>query len=242
MQNKVLLLICGLIVLTSCAHRSGHTRQHLRSSHSQTVNSRQGKNEAVAHIGKQTETLLPTEIFKLFNKAVFIVMTTDGEQAFQGSGFFIGEHGLAVSNYHVFQGTLTGLEKIKMVGSETLYEVIEVIHKDSERDFILFRVNCENSCYIPIAGEKPAVGAKVYAIGSPKGLENTFSSGEVSQWRTNYLMQINVSIDFGSSGGALINERGQAVGITSGTLDAKSNANLNYAWSIDAVKPYLRLK
>ena len=90
-----------------------------------------------------------------------------------------------------------------------------------------------------IAEEQPQVGDKVFAIGSPRGLENTFSSGEVSQWRDQYLMQISALIDHGSSGGALVNEYGEVVGITSGTFVEGSQANLNYAWSIDVIKPYL---
>jgi serine protease Do len=52
-------------------------------------------------------------------------------------------------------------------------------------------------------------------------------------------MQINALIDHGSSGGALINEYGEVVGITSGTFYEGSQANLNYAWSIEVVKKYL---
>ena len=90
-----------------------------------------------------------------------------------------------------------------------------------------------------MAQQKPKIGERVYAIGSPRGLENTFSSGEVSQWRDDCLMQISVLIDHGSSGGALINEYGEAVGITSGTFYDGSQANLNYAWSIEVLRPYL---
>ena len=67
-----------------------------------------------------------------------------------------------------------------------------------------------------------------------------FSSGEVSQWRGENLMQISALINHGSSGGALINEYGEAVGITSGSFADGSQANLNYAWSIDVVKPYIK--
>lgn len=55
-------------------------------------------------------------------------------------------------------------------------------------------------------------------------------------------MQISALIDHGSSGGALINEYGEVVGITSGTFVDGSQANLNYAWSIDVIKPYIKSK
>jgi len=180
------------------------------------------------------------EIFDKYATAVFMVFTSDGFNDYQGSGFFIDGNGLAVSNYHVFKGTGKGIENIKLLGQDNPYKVTEVIAQSDEEDFILFRVNCTNTNYLPIAASKPKIGEKVFAIGSPRGLENTFSSGEVSQWRDENLMQISALIDHGSSGGALINEYGEVVGITSGSFADGSQANLNYAWSIDAVKPYLR--
>ena len=59
-------------------------------------------------------TYSATELFKRYNSAVFMVFTTDGYNAYQGSGFFISKDGLAVSNYHVFKGTGIGYEVIKL--------------------------------------------------------------------------------------------------------------------------------
>ncbi len=183
-----------------------------------------------------------SKIFAKYNTAVFMVFTSDGYNGYQGSGFFINSDGLAVSNYHVFQGTNIGAEQLKLAGSDNIYKVIEVIHSSEDEDFIIFRVNASKTNYIPLAKYKPQIGEKVYAIGSPRGLENTFSSGEVSQWRDANLMQISALIDHGSSGGALINEYGEVIGITSGSFADGSQANLNYAWSIDVIKPFVQYK
>ena len=121
------------------------------------------------------------QIFQRYGSSVFMVFTSDGTNEYQGSGFFIGEDGLAVSNYHVFKGTAIGQESIHLSGDQTQYKVTEIIHRDEVNDFILFRVNVSNNGYIPLSAKKPAVGTKVYAIGSPHGLENTLSSGDVSQ-------------------------------------------------------------
>ena len=190
---------------------------------------------------KRNDTpLTGSDIFKRYEEAVFMIFTSDGINNYQGSGFFIGNNGLAVSNYHVFQGTTIGKEHIKLAkDNENLYKVIDIVYKSKEPDFIIFHVDYNNVNYIPIAKNKPCIGDKVFAIGSPRGLENTFSSGEISQWRGENLMQISALIDHGSSGGALINEYGEAVGITSGSFADGSQANLNYAWSIDAIKPFL---
>ena len=106
-------------------------------------------------------------------------------------------------------------------------------------DYIVFKVKSTNKSfnYIPISSRKPKVGEKIFTIGSPLGLENTFSSGEISQLRDEWI-QISAPIDHGSSGGALINEYGEAIGITTARIDA-SSANLNFAISIDKIKPYI---
>lgn len=248
MQSRIKVVstvfLCCLLILVSCAHKSGHLRDKERPGTTISRNSAKSSRSS-AHrskiVNKRSEDKLEgSQIFDRYGSAVFMVYTSDGSNAYQGSGFFIDSDGLAVSNYHVFKGTGIGLEQIKLPGSDVAYKVTEILVRSEEEDFILFRVDCENTNYIPIATDKPKVGEKVYAIGSPRGLENTFSSGEVSQWRADNLMQISALIDHGSSGGALINEYGEVVGITSGTFADGSQANLNYAWSIDAVKPYIK--
>lgn len=241
---KLLATILGIFALLSCAHKSGHNRKE-RVPHNSEM-SRETKQKISSSLTTKKSTnntaLDGSEIFKRYNSAVFMVYTTDGSNVYQGSGFFIGEDGLAVSNYHVFKGTGIGEEAIKMPGDNTAYKISEIYQRSEDEDFILFRVGYENDTYLPIASTRPEIGQRVFAIGSPRGLENTFSSGEVSQWRGDNLMQISALIDHGSSGGALINEYGEVVGITSGTFADGSQANLNYAWSIDVVKPYIKFE
>lgn len=172
-----------------------------------------------------------SEIFKRYSSAVFMLYgsTSNGKQIWQGSGFFVNSNGLAVSNYHNFEDA----EEIavKFYGSES-YQTIsknDILAYSKSEDYIIFRVQGRYSYpYIPIANTRGEIGDKIYTIGSPKGLENTFSSGEISQYRIEQgYIQINAPIDHGSSGGALINEYGEAIGITSAGRD-DSGANLNF--------------
>lgn len=181
------------------------------------------------------------DMFEKYNSAVFMVYTSDGWNNYQGSGFFISKDGVAVSNYHVFQGTSIGGENIKLI-DDKVYKIKEVLAKSSEDDIIVFKVDGKGRSFncIPIAKQIPRVGEKVFALGSPRGLENTFSSGEISQIRDNDYLQISVPIDHGSSGGVLLNTRGEAVGITTAGIDA-SGANLNFAININVLKRYVKL-
>lgn len=251
--NRFFIAVLACVCIISCAHKSGHGRQQ-NTRHSDKSEMNSPMQPSVSHGDKRNldvpvsnnrgdeSKLEGKDIFAKYNTAVFMVFTSDGYNGYQGSGFFINSDGLAVSNYHVFHGTNIGAEQIKLANSEEVYKVSEVIRRDEDEDFIIFRVGVSNTNYIPVAKFKPQVGERVFAIGSPRGLENTFSSGEVSQWRDKNLMQISALIDHGSSGGALINEYGEVVGITSGTFADGSQANLNYAWSIDVIKPYINCK
>lgn len=256
MRQLVINILCCAFILAGCAGRpaapngNGHYRNNRPAlptgggSNSPkptrpTASGKKGENRTSSNTSNAK--MSGQEVFKKCNSAVFMIFTSTGYEGYQGSGFFISSDGLAVSNYHVFEGTGMGLETIKLV-DDRQFKIKEVIRKDKENDVMIFRVALSSNSkfnYIPLSNRKPQVGDKVYAIGSPRGLENTFSSGEVSQLRESNLIQISAPIDHGSSGGALINEYGEAIGITSAGLDY-SGANLNFAVSTDVVKRYVK--
>lgn len=226
------LLIVLLFGYTSCTKAKRNKGEFHRSSSTVIIPSlEQKKIKSKQAISKsiQSHILEPTEIFKKYNSAVFMIYTTDGLGVFQGSGFFISENGVAVSNYHVFKGTAVGSEVIKLSDGRQC-KISEVIAKSESEDYILFRIK-GHFVHIPVSHRKNNVGEKVYTIGSPRGLENTFSSGEISQIRDDNYIQISCPIDHGSSGGVFINAYGEAIGITTGGHD-ESGANLNFAKNI----------
>ncbi len=175
----------------------------------------------------------PKDIYKRRTNAVFMIFTSDGEQAAQGSGFFISKDGIAISNYHVFKDTYKGLEVIKTVDGNK-YKIKEVLGYSEKYDYIVFQIDGDSFDYIPVSTHGIEIGDEVYAIGSPMGFENTISSGLISQKHRDFLYQISVPIDHGSSGGALINKYGEAIGITTGDIDV-STANLNFALDIKVI-------
>ena len=213
--------------------RSASNRPPLPSQGGNQSSSINAKEESLSS-GK----LSGQEIFRQCNTAVFMVFTSTGNQTFQGSGFFISADGLALSNYHVFEGTGIGLEVIKTTDNRE-YKIDRVVLKDKDNDIMVFTVKAPSDTkfnYIPITSRSFQIGDRVYAIGSPRGLENTFSSGEILQYRENgSIIQTSAPFDHGSSGGALINEYGEAIGVTSGGFD-DSGANLNFAVNLKVIK------
>lgn len=240
MKSRILcaLVLTSLVWFCSCGNSGRKHKNEKVATHSEV---KKRKADIGVKLSSNTEVMSGPEIFRRYNSAVFMIFTSDGYNAFQGSGFFVSSSGIAVSNYHVFRGTSLGLETIKLSSGEEL-NIEEVIAKSDENDFIIFKVakgSNRDFNYIPITSRASSVGEKVYAIGSPRGLENTFSSGEISQKRDNNIIQISVPIDHGSSGGALINSYGEAIGITSGGRD-DSGANLNFAIDIKIIRQLLK--
>lgn len=252
MRNLLILLLCLLSLGCSSRDRAIQ-RSRARSStqieeqssgrrgraeRSRTDNNSRGTS-SVVDSPKRGKEMSASEIFEKYAPAVFKIHAVGGYTSSQGSGFFISSDGVAVSNYHVFEGTTKGYEQI-ILNDGTVCKVEQVYHYSKEEDFIIFKVALSSKVrYIPIAASSPKVGEKVFTIGSPRGLDNTLSSGEVSQLRDNGdVIQINAPVDHGSSGGVLLNAYGEAIGITSAGID-DSPANLNFAINISILKPYI---
>lgn len=185
----------------------------------------------------ERKALSGKKIFKKYKKAVFMIFGENNYTGAQGSGFIINSQGLAISNYHNFSGM--SVMGIKLYDRDKIYQIKkeDIYAFNEEEDYIIFKlpqsiltdIGEKEFDYIPVACSNVEIGDQVFAIGSPKGYENTLSAGLVSQFRElPYTIQINAPIDHGSSGGALINEYGEVVGITSAGRD-DSGASLNFA-------------
>ncbi|MDR2605674.1 MAG: trypsin-like peptidase domain-containing protein [Oscillospiraceae bacterium] len=182
----------------------------------------------------EKKLLTSTEISVLCSPAVFYIETYDyfNKIIGSGSGFFISSAGAAVTNYHVIDGAYSA--KITTTDG-IVHDVLGVQDylDDEHGDIALIQVFGTNFTALNI-GDSSAVkqGEKVYAIGSPLGLDNTMSDGIVSApARTIYegalpYIQISVPISAGSSGGALINEYGQVIGVTTAGFADGNNLNL----------------
>jgi serine protease Do len=253
-MKRFLFILSVLVLCIGCKRRGGNYNNRVvsQSSTNQRVSSsasdrhRPSTSVATDNTGvslpssrNSSKTYTGAEIFARYSSAVFMVYTQAYTHGSQGSAFFISESGIAVSNYHVFESTYQGLEEFHM-SDGSVYKLKRVIAKSKENDIFIFQVDGDKSFnYIPLSTHTPRVGERIYTIGSPKGLENTFSSGEISQLRGTDIIQISAPIDHGSSGGVLLNEYGEAIGITTAGLD-DSGANLNFAVSIELVKSMLR--
>jgi serine protease Do len=144
-----------------------------------------------------------------------------------GSGFVIEGDGEILTNYHVIQNA----ERIMVKFSDGRNLQARVLGIDPDTDIALIKVDARN---LPVArlgdSETLRVGEWVCAIGNPLAYEHTVTVGVVSYLGRklfdssldNYI-QTDAAINFGNSGGPLINGRGEVVGINSAISQRASN-------------------
>lgn len=168
------------------------------------------------------------DLTKFYENTIKSIVTVLTESSL-GSGFFINEN-LVVTNYHVIQGQSSA--KIKFPENDNIFDVLGFVAVDIDNDLVILKVDYKNQNIIkPIIAE-PKPGTKVYSFGSPEGLEATFTDGLISALRKDdqgniVLIQHNVSISPGSSGGPLLKSDEKLVGINVAKL--KEGDDLNFA-------------
>jgi S1-C subfamily serine protease len=179
--------------------------------------------------------LFPTLIFsqnakeiakKCMASTVSLVMEDNFKQPLSlGSGFIIDD-GKVITNLHVIEDAKYGYVTIS--GESKKHKIEGYLSVDKTNDLALLSVPTLIGTSIEINGNNPEIGENIYAIGNPKGLSGTISEGIISGIRTydnEELIQITAPISPGSSGGPVINNNGQLIGVSVGTLDAGQNLN-----------------
>ena len=145
-----------------------------------------------------------------------------------GSGFFVRDN-LIATNYHVIEGAARGTAKL--VGKFTTYTIEGVTATDKTNDLTLLKVTAPGIKPLPLGNSTDVkIGETVYVAGNPKGLEGTFSNGIISSRRdknTKERLQMTAPISPGSSGGPVLNSKGEVIGVSFMTL--VGGQNLNFA-------------
>lgn len=173
------------------------------------------------------QKLSAREIVDLYDGSVVMIMTNKA----QGSGIAVGDD-LILTNYHVMEDA-TSATAYDIYSDEMKIKGIVAYNETADLAIIRTMEPHELTPVEVTFDFEAEKGDRVVAIGSPLGLQNTVSEGLISNhsyeggvsW-----IQFNAPTDHGSSGGALFNEYGQFIGITSAGY-SNSVADLNFAVS-----------
>jgi S1-C subfamily serine protease len=176
----------------------------------------------------QIVSAAPAEVvFERASESVLVIerVDADGQRKGFGSGV-VTAPGMVVTSCHVVSGAAT----IQVRTSEGRLDA-RLAYPDPERDLCLLSVPQLVAQAAQIAGvDTLKVGQRVYAIGTPKGLERTLSEGLISSLRPrarSFVIQTSAAMSPGSSGGGLFDEEGRLVGIAA--YQYARGQNLNFA-------------
>jgi hypothetical protein len=182
----------------------------------------------------------PREIAAAAQRATVQIRSMDarGDVGGLGSGFFVSPDGVIVTNFHVVENAHA--LQVETFDGE-VYDNVYYVTSDPRRDVAVLKIPVQGAVSLRLGSDTAAVvGAGVYAMGNPLGQTRTFSDGLVSATRTIEgvsMIQISAPISPGSSGGPVMDARGEVIGVA--TLVMNGGQNLNYAVPVRYVHPLL---
>lgn len=169
-----------------------------------------------------------------------VTESSDAEPKITGTGFLITKNGYLVTNYHVVKDS----DKVRVQTASGLLNAV-VIRTDAASDLALLKVLGTFDALPVVSSRNSRLGSTVATVGFPniglQGFEPKLSKGDISSLAGIQddvkQFQISVPIQHGNSGGALVDERGNVVGVVCAQLSQKAALettgtlaqNVNYA-------------
>lgn len=174
---------------------------------------------------REEEALSAPDIYERILPSIVYINVKTAEGGASGAGVIVTQSGYVLTNYHVIEES-TRIEITLLADQSRTYNA-KVVGFDEEFDIAVLKFTALGLTPAPL-GDSDAlrVGETVYAVGNPMGFYGTMTDGIVSALNRDSevddsgmgYIQISVPINPGNSGGALINDRGQVVGITAAKI------------------------
>jgi serine protease Do len=185
------------------------------------------------------------ELVGALGEAVVQVRTPGG----LGSGFLINEDGFLITNFHVIEGETQISVEVYWSRNGQLerktYKQVRIVAMNKFQDLALLKIDDADAPqfkYVPLGNaDALSVGERVFAIGSPLGLERTVTEGILStktrELQGSLYLQTTAQINPGNSGGPLFNLKGEVVGVTN--MKITFGEGLGFAIPVEALKFFL---
>ena len=181
----------------------------------------------------QLLNLTPAEVYAVAYRSVVVIRTSIG----QGSGFLFNNSNLIATNYHVVEDETD----IEIEFFDRTRTQATVVGSDAYSDVAVLSVSNVPVGATPLSfGDQASIGQQVVAIGNPLGLTESLSVGYISQVNRTLdiepiivpILQLDLTIAPGSSGGPLLDLSGNVVGIT----NAGTEVGFNFAVPVNILK------
>jgi hypothetical protein len=183
-----------------------------------------------------------TEVVNKVFPATVLITAEDknGQPQSLGSGFLVAPNIIA-TNFHVIENSYSGY--VKFINKKEIYEIEGVVGYNENYDLALIKISNNNANPLPLISPSVDIGQKIFAIGNPLGLEGTISDGIISglrEFQDFSVLQISAPISPGNSGGPVVNENGDVVGVATFTMT--EGQNINFAVPVKYLKELLENK
>jgi serine protease Do len=195
--------------------------------------------------GAPTQEQSVRELVMTLGSAVVQVRTPGG----LGSGFFINPEGFLITNFHVVEGeTQISVEVFYQRNGQLerqVFKKVRIIALNKFGDLALLHIEDKDAPKFASVtlgdSDKTSVGDRLFAIGSPMGLERTVTEGILStktrELEGTLYLQTTAQINPGNSGGPLFNLRGEVVGVIN--MKITFGEGLGFAIPVETVKYFL---
>lgn len=165
------------------------------------------------------------------------VLDKDGTTS-SATGFIVNSEGLIVTNRHVLQNALYA--NVTFSNGVTSGQAV-ILAQAPTLDLALLKIEALNLPHVILAkDDNVLVGQTITVIGNPRRLQNTVTSGIISQLRKQQdgtlWHQISAPISPSSSGSPVFNEKGEVISVAFASISGEGNQNLNFAIPIQYVK------
>jgi S1-C subfamily serine protease len=198
----------------------------------------------VARAWAPNRILDASEIYERARKSVVVVKCArQDNRVVLGSGVVLRSDGVIATNFHVC-GEATAAQ-IKLPNGD-IYDDVSISDSDEQKDIAILKIKANGLPALPMGdSDKLKIGASVFAVGAPLGLEGSITSGIISSirpvdemfsWAEGFrIIQISAPISHGSSGGPLLDGYGNVIGLV--FAQKQEGENLNAAIPINYILP-----
>jgi S1-C subfamily serine protease len=167
--------------------------------------------------------------------AVVLIKGETSTGTILGSGLILSRDGKVATNLHVIRDLKTA--GVQLASGE-IFDAVSVLAFDDRKDLAIIKLAGFDLPFVELGNSNEVrSGERVVAIGSPRGLQGTVTTGVVSAVRDDpagagfKLIQTDASVNPGNSGGPLLNDRAQAIGVITSKL--RGSEGLNFAVPIN---------
>lgn len=185
----------------------------------------------VVHVKNTTISRTPMTLQDLF-----LGRSSERAQIGTGSGVIISPDGYIITNNHVINGS----QQLSITLNDNRVYDAELIGTDEKTDIALLKINAENELPFATFGnsDQAKVGEWVLAVGNPFNLNSTVTAGiisaksrDLSGINEQSFIQTDAAVNSGNSGGALVNTRGELIGINT-AISSKTGSYIGYSFAV----------